>query len=82
LPPRHTPRYAHIHNRRYRQFCARLRAAREAAELTQVEVSKALGESQSFVAKCEVGLRRVDVIELERFARLYRKPLRYFLGGA
>jgi hypothetical protein len=32
------------------------------------------------VSKCEAGERRVDVIELEDFARLYRKRIDYFLG--
>jgi len=33
----------------------------------------------SYVSKCESGERRVDVIELEAFATLYRKPLSFFL---
>jgi transcriptional regulator with XRE-family HTH domain len=64
---------------RYRQFLRRLRAAREEAGLTQVEVAKALRRPQSFVSKCESGERRVDVVELERFAALYQKPLDFFL---
>jgi hypothetical protein len=35
---------------------------------------------RSFVSKSESGDRRVDVIELKAFARLYKKPLDYFLG--
>jgi len=51
----HTPEYEH--------FRALLVAARERAELTQTEVSVALGRPQSFVAKYEGGERRLDVVE-------------------
>jgi transcriptional regulator with XRE-family HTH domain len=63
----------------YRRFLARLRAAREHAGLTQVQVSKRLRVPQSFVSKCESGERRVDVVELMAFARLYRKPIGHFV---
>jgi hypothetical protein len=50
-----------------------------AAGLTQVEVAKKLRRPQSYVSKCESGERRVDVVELAEFARLYRKGLPYFV---
>ncbi len=68
-----------IHSPRYRQFLKKLRAARLDAGLTQQEVARALRKPQSFVSKCESGERRVDVVELERFARLYGKALEDFL---
>ena len=40
-----------------------IRDKREAANLTQSWVAKALGEHQSFVARLESGQRRIDVIE-------------------
>ena len=43
------------------------------------EVAQALGRPQSFVAKCESGERRLDVVELADFARLYRKPITFFV---
>ena len=68
-----------IHKSEYKWFLDRLRAARREASLTQAEVAKRLGRAQSYVAKCESGERRVDVVELAEFARMYRKPLGYFL---
>lgn len=65
----------------YRRFLARLRAAREGVGMTQVEVAKRLRVPQSYVSKCESGERRVDVVELADFARLYRKPLAFFWAG-
>ena len=64
----------------YRRFLARLRAAREGSGLTQVAVAARLKVPQSFVSKCESGERRVDIVELTAFARVYRKPLAYFVG--
>ena len=57
----------------------RLREARLAAGMTQVEVAESLGRPQSFITKCELGERRIDPIELQTFAALYRKRLSYFL---
>jgi len=64
---------------RYREFLGRLRTAREESGMTQVEVARQLRQPQSFVSKCESGERRVDVVELEQFARVYGKPISYFL---
>jgi len=64
---------------RYRTLLERLKAARLDAGLTQAQVAAALNQPQSFVSKCESGERRVDAVELERFAKLYGKPLDYFL---
>ena len=69
------------HESEYRRFLVRLRAARRAAGLTQAEVARRLGRPQSYVSKCESGERRVDAVELARFARLYGKPFGFFLGS-
>lgn len=64
--------------RQYRAFLQRLKQARLDAGLTQVEVSHRLGRPQSFVSKCESGERRVDFVELQYFARTYKKRLSFF----
>ncbi len=74
-----TGRMKSLHTTRYKQFLRRLKAARLETKLTQSEAAKALGKPQSFVSKCESGERRVDVIELEDLAKVYHKPLSYFL---
>jgi transcriptional regulator with XRE-family HTH domain len=68
-----------VHTAEYQYLLKRLRAARRQAGLTQVQVAKALARPQSFVTKCELGERRIDPVDLQRFAKLYRKPLAYFL---
>ena len=44
-----------------------------------MEVAQRLRKPQSFVSKCESGERRVDVVEVERFAEIYGKEVSYFL---
>ena len=63
----------------YRLFLKRLREARLAAGLTQAQVAAKLQRPQSYVSKCESGERRVDVVELQRFAQLYKKGLEFFV---
>ena len=70
---------ASVYSARYQNFLERLRAARHKAGLTQSEVAAKLGRPQSFVSKCESGERRVDVVELDDFAKIYGKPITYFL---
>ena len=54
-------------SRGYKLFLSQLRETRLAAGLTQQDLARRLGQSQSFVSKCERGERRVDVIELRAF---------------
>ena len=68
-----------MHTKRYRAFLERLRQARTEAGLTQEQVAKALGRTQTWVSNSELGERRVDVVELEDLAALYRKDLNWFV---
>jgi len=65
----------------YQAILRRLISAREAAGLTQVEVAAKLGIPQPRVSRMESGERRIDVVELLEFARLYRKPLTWFVSS-
>lgn len=56
----------------------RLKQARISSGLTQVEAGKKLGRPHSFVSKCEMGERRVDIVELLRFSRIYGKSPSFF----
>ena len=67
-----------LHSGRYREFLSRLRQARAEAGLTQVEVAEAIGRSQTWLSKCELGERRVDVVELTDLAEALGKPLAWF----
>lgn len=62
----------------YKAFLKKLRQARKEAGLTQVQAAKKLGKPQSYVSKCESGERRVDVVELRKYAKLYKKTVGFF----
>ena len=62
----------------YRMFRRRLMQARKEAGMTQREVCTKMGKSTSFISKCELGERRVDYVELQKLARIYRKPISFF----
>ena len=47
--------------------------ARKSAGLSQQELARRLKRSQSFIAKLEVGERRVDVVEFIEIARALGK---------
>ncbi len=70
------------HKPAYRRFLKKLKAARKEAGLTQLEVAAKLARPQSFVAKCESGERRIDVVELVLFAEIYGKPISFFVDTA
>ena len=65
----------------YRAFCEKLRAARLKRKLTQAEAAKLIGIRQPQLSEMETGERRVDVVELAVIAKVYRKPLKYFVDG-
>lgn len=69
-------------SKRYKKFLRRLRAARRAAGLTQVEVASILNQPQSYVSRCESGERRIDPVELSDFAAIYGQPLSYFVDNS
>jgi transcriptional regulator with XRE-family HTH domain len=53
-----------VHTRAYKALREQLIAARKNAGLSQEALAARLGRPQSFVAKYEVGERRIDLIEL------------------
>ena len=66
------------YQRAYKRFLGRLVQARREAGLTQVEVARRLGKAHSFLSKCELGERRVDFVELQLLAKIYKKELSFF----
>ena len=67
------------HTRKYLHLLKALRDARKQAGLTQMDVADKLGVYASYVSKCESGERRIDVVELAEFCRLYKTDLFTFL---
>jgi len=68
-----------IYSKEYRKIIELLKKARSESKLTQVEVAKKLKKPQSYISKCEACERRVDLLELTKLAKIYKKPIVYFI---
>src|SRR5690349_1040036 len=51
----------------YQEFLRLLREKRLRAKVTQVELAHRLGQTQSWVSKCERGERRLDIVDVRSF---------------
>ena len=70
-----------VFSRRYGLFLRVLREARERSGLTQVQLAERLGQTQSFVSKCERGERRLDFVEVHAFCSDLGVTLSDFVRG-
>jgi transcriptional regulator with XRE-family HTH domain len=70
-----------IYSARYSTFLKLLKKARQDAGLTQTELARKIGETQTLVSKCERGERRIDVIELHTFCRAFGVSLKQFVAA-
>ena len=68
-----------IFSRDHKILVGKLKKAREDIGLDQAEVAELLGKTQSHISKIEAGQRRIDVVSLKEFARIYKKSVDYFL---
>lgn len=68
-----------IYSKDHKYIIEQLKKARQEAGLHQVDVAKLLGRTQSHTSKVETGQRRIDIVALKEFARIYKKPVDYFL---
>lgn len=68
-----------IYTKDHNEIVKRLKQARIESGFGQVEVAKKLGKTQSYLSKIESGQRRFDVLQLKEFAKLYKKPIDYFI---
>jgi len=57
------------HSAEYRHFLDELRAARDAAAMTQEALASKLRVHQTLISKGELGTRRVDIVELRAWLR-------------
>jgi len=70
-----------IHSTQYALFLQVLRTTRERAGLTQVQLARKIGETQTFVSKCERGERRIDVVELRTICQAFGLTLKEFVAA-
>jgi len=68
-----------IYSRGHRTLVSKLIKARRERGLKQEDVAKLLKRTQSYVSKIEAGQRRIDIIQLKEFAKIYKKKLNFFI---
>lgn len=68
-----------IYSKDHKYLVEQLRKARFEAGLDQKGVADLLEKTQSYISKIESGQRRIDIIQLKNFAKIYKKSINYFL---
>lgn len=68
-----------IYSKGHKALVAKLIKARKEAKLRQEDAAELLGRTQSYISKIEAGQRRIDLIQLQEFAKIYKKPLDFFI---
>lgn len=68
-----------IYSEDHTYIVERLKRARKEMELSQNTVAKLLGKSQSYISKIESGQRRIDIVQLKKFAKIYKKEIDFFI---
>lgn len=77
----HEPMDKSIYSDEYAVLLQLLQEARKNAGLTQEELGKRLGQTQSFISKCERGERRLDVVEIRVFCQALNVSFRDFIAN-
>lgn len=68
-----------IYSKDHKYIVGQLKKARQEAGLEQEQVAKILKKTQSYISKIESGQRRIDIVTLKEFARIYKKDINFFL---
>lgn len=69
-----------LYSKGYKLLVQRLREARQAAGVSQVELASRLATTQVFISKCEQGGRRLDALELRAWCQALELPFTTFLS--
>lgn len=68
-----------IYLKEYKLIAEKLKKARIESGLTQEIVAEKIKKPQSYISKVEQGEQRIDIIELQHFAKLYKKDINNFI---
>lgn len=69
-----------VYTKEYQEIIEKLKQARFDVGLKQTDVARKLKKPQSYVSKIERCERRIDVVEVKEFAKIYKKSMDYFLN--
>jgi transcriptional regulator with XRE-family HTH domain len=68
-----------IYSKDHKFVVEQLKKARIEAGLDQEKAAELLGKTQSYISKVESGQRRIDVVQLKEFAKIYKKEVDFFI---
>jgi len=68
-----------IYSKEHRYLVKQLKKARKEMGLSQEQVANLLHRTQSYVSKIESGQRKIDIVQLKKFAKIYKKDINFFL---
>ena len=68
-----------VYTKDYKEIINRLKQARIDTGLSQQAVVDKFIKPQSYISKIESGERRLDVAEMKKFAKIYKKAVDYFI---
>lgn len=68
-----------IYLKEYKLIAEKLKKSRIESGLTQEIAAEKIKKPQSYISKVEQGEQRIDIIELQHFASLYKKDINYFI---
>ena len=68
-----------IYTKDHKFIIEQFKKARIEAGLDQEKVADLLGKTQSYVSKIEAGQRRIDIVQLKEFSKIYKKDLDFFI---
>jgi len=68
-----------IYSKEHKYIVEQLKKARESASLSQAEAAKILHKTQSYISKIESGQRKIDIVQLKEFVKIYKKNLDFFI---
>ncbi|MEA3464304.1 MAG: helix-turn-helix transcriptional regulator, partial [Patescibacteria group bacterium] len=61
---------SNLYTKEHQAIIEKLKQARHETGLDQIAVAKKLGKTQSYISKIESGQRKVEVLQLKKFARI------------
>lgn len=68
-----------IYSKDHKYIVEQLKKARQEVGLEQEQVAKMLKKTQSYISKIESGQRRIDIVTLKEFAKIYKKDISFFI---
>ena len=68
-----------IYTPQHKLLIEKLISAREKAGLRQEDAAKLLHKTQSYMSKLESGQRRIDLVQLQELAKIYKTPITAFI---